>query len=590
MEKLIIIISSVLLLAFLCWKEYHRKNKAHLSLRIAASLLAVMALYFIAVPLSFQRNPDPAKENTAVLLTEGFNKDSLAKLNNIPLFTTEQSIAAKNKNVSFIPDLAYFAGTEADINTVHILGNGLDTHELQALSGHRLVFHPSTVSGLAAVHWNHTIRSGDHLSIQGTYNNTSRPVKLLLKGLSTTLDSVNIPAEHSQTFELSTSPKLLGKAIYSLIALSGMDTLANEKLPVTIEAKQALRILILASSPDFENKFLKSWLYAEKYSLAIRTSISKDKYSTEFLNTGKISLNRITPALLQNFDILSADLTELSRLSAAENSAIQNQLSSGMGLLIRADVAGGTGFYKRAFNIRQNKNIDQKTASLHWDKRKAAKTSSPSAANLEIIPANGEQVLVKDSKNHALVSSKLFGAGRMIVTTVTDTYTWMLSNNTTDYSSYWSYILEKAARKTELKESWAHDGFPSVNEQISLRLETNTDSLPSAAAQNTALHFSQNPAMFFRWTAEHWPSESGWQSIRSGNKESSWYVFDKKDWQSVRAVQKVKNTERFISGSKKIAQQTGNFIRIYTYTIPAIYFYVLFLVACGYLWVEGKME
>ncbi len=590
MEKWIVLISSILVLAFICWKEVQRKNSAHLKLRLAASVLAVLSFYFIAQPISFQRNLDPSKENTAVLLTEGFDKDSLSSLKNIPQYSADRSITANNKGVTFIPDLEHFSRSQADINKIHIIGSGLEQHDLDALKDKKLMSHPNQVSGFQSVHWNSTVRSGEKLTVQGRFNSESKKgVKILLKGLSTTLDSINLSG--SQTFELSTTPKLLNTAIYSLIAVSGKDTLANEKIPVIIEAKTPIRVLMLSSSPDFEYKFLKSWLSSEQYTLLIRTAISKDKFSTEFLNTERLNLNRISPSLLKNIDVVIGDMAELSRLGGAENAAIQNELSNGMGLIIRADEEGGTGFYKRAFNIRQTRGIDQKTLSLNWDGRTAKKTATPSTWGLEIIQRSGEQALVKDDKNHRLVSSKLYGSGRIIASTVSDSYTWMLSNNSADYSSYWSHILGKAARKTEATESWSIlNKFPVVNSRVELRLESPATSLPSANIGNVPLRFAQDRSQSYRWTAQYWPTEAGWQSIKSGNKESFWYVFDEKEWQSARMAQWIANTKKFISSNKGAETKTPSAVRTYTYTLPAIYFFMLLLTACGYLWIERKLS
>ncbi len=590
MELAVIIILSVLFLAFLFWKEYHRKNRANLAFRLVASALAVVALCFIARPISFPGQLDPGKENTAVLLTPGFNKDSLASLKNIPVYSTNPAIVSRRKNVGFVPDLHYFAGAHAGTNKIHILGEGLETEELKALQSHQLVFHPAEVSGLSAVHWNHTIRSGDQLSIQGTFRNPSdKPAKLVLKGLNTTLDSTTIKAGKPQTFELSTRPKLLGEALYSIIAVSGTDTLASEKIPVWIESRVPLKILALASSPGFETKFLKNWLYAEDFAVASRTIISRDKYSTEFLNTEKVNLNRITTALLEKFDLLIGDMAALSAMSAAENNAVLDQLSKGMGLLIRTDETAGAGFYKHAFSLRQTRNVNQKNTILQWDNMKTIKASSPTAQGLEIIPARGEQSLVKDSKNHTLAALRLYGSGRMVISTVNDTYTWVLGNNSAAYSSYWSHILTRVARKTGSNESWSHNGFPSINDQVKLTLETDPGSLPSAVIENSTLHFSQDPAMFFRWSAVYWPSETGWQSVSRGKQQQALYIFDKDDWKSVKAANKTKGTQLFISSRNINIKPGETAFRTYNYEVPAVYFFILFLICCGYLWIEGKM-
>jgi hypothetical protein len=525
-----------------------------------------------------------------VLLTAGYEKSSLRELKNIPLFSTDRSITEKNKKVTFIPDLEYFSRSQADINVIHILGHGLDEHELNALKSCELIFHPAPVSGFQSVNWDNRMISGDKLTVQGNFSiGSKKTVKILLRGLSTTLDSVELRG--TQTFELSTHPKLIDKAVYYLLALSGKDTLAHEKIPVIIDEKAPLRILMLSSSPGFEVKFLKNWLFTEKYVLSVRTNISKDKFSTEFLNTERSNLTRVSPALLENIDIIIGDVAELSRLGAAENAAIQSQVSKGLGLVILADSAGGAGFYRRAFTVRQNRAIGQKSLILNWAGQTAQKTSLPAGGSMDIVNRPGEQALVRDNANHVLVSSRLYGAGRMVVSTLSDTYTWMLTNNSFDYSSYWSHILEHAARKAEVSESWAVlEQYPVINSPAHIRIEGSATNIPSASVGNTPLNFAQDVAHSYRWSAPYWPSESGWHTIRSGNKESSWYVYDKNDWVSVRAVEKAENTARFINERKNLVRKAEGVAGTYLYRVPAIWFYILFLLSMGYLWWEGKVR
>lgn len=593
MEKLITPILLALVLCFMCWKEVRRKNKARLVLRLSASIFAVIALYFIAVPPYIQLKMDAGKENTAVLLTEGFEKDSLASLKNIPLFSTERTITEKDRNVQFIPDLEHFTLTHPGFSKFHILGNGLDQHEMEIFKPGQLVFHPSNPAGFRAVHWNGTIRSGDRLVVQGNFSNIyTKPVKLILNGLSTTLDSFNIPSNKTSTFELSSIPKLLDKAVYSIIALSGRDTISNEKIPVIIEERKPIRILIISSTPGFESKFLKNWLYAENYALAIRTSISKDKFRTEFLNTEKVSLNRISAGLLEKFDVLIGDMAELSRMSAGENAAVQSALSKGMGLLIQADgEITGTGFYRRLFNMRAAQGANPKNLVLYWPGDTVEKSSSPDSRPLHIMSDARSQALLTNARGQILVSSKQYGAGRIILSTLADTYTWMLGNNPGNYSSYWSFILGKAAKKTELKENWSIiNGFPTINEETIVGLETNSDTIPSALSGSAPLRFTQDPAQSFLWTAGHWPAKVGWQSIsKTESMPQSWYVFDQNDWKSVRATQKITNTRKFISAADKNKKTSGQSQKLYTYTPPAIYFFALFILCCSYLWLEPKL-
>lgn len=594
MEQWIVAVICFALLVFVCRKEYRRANRAHLVLRLITTFLAVTALYFIAAPLSFKRYTKPENNHTALLITPGFHSDSLSDLGNIPAFSTEKSITDSDKNIRYVSSLESFAASHPQYNTLHILGSGFDPYQLKYLAGRHLILHPGVISGLTSASWNNHIRSGDQLTIQGTYNNTSsRAAQLTLKGLGTTLDSVSIPAGKSQTFTLNTIPKLLGQTVYNLAILSGTDTLAIEKIPVVIDNRSPLRVLILSSSPGFETKFLKNWLFAENYAIAIRTNISKDKFSTEYLNTKKIPLNRITPALLKNVDLLVSDITQLAALPANDNLVIRNQIAQGMGLVIRTDsVPTGNDFFSKTFTIRQTRTLPDQLKTLNWAGHTATKSTGPSVSSLEIVPATDQQPLVSDKQNHILASSKISGAGRIVINTLNDTYTWVLANNLPDYASYWSYLLGKAARKsTPTLTISPINQFPTVNEQTDLELENHPDSLPEVKADNVSLKFAQNPTAQYLRTARYWPAVTGWQDIySSGQKVAAWYIFDKTDWINAKASKKLDETRSFINEQQTSVRTAEQAVSAYTYTVPTFYFFILLVLCCTYLWLEPKLS
>lgn len=596
MENSFIIISTLVLLGFLLLKEIQRKNKANLILRIAATCLAAIALIFIAIPITYQKKADAKDENTAVLLTEGFQKDSLDKFKNIPVFTTNPAVARGNKSVELIPDLAGFMAMNQQLSKFHILGYGLEDQELELIQDKNLVFHHSPLpSGIQSVYWNKTIKSGEQLVLSGNYQNSSnKPVKLILNGLGTNLDSVNIPAGKSENFQLKTIPKHLDKAVYAMIGITENDSILNEKIPVFVESQASLKLLILSSSPGFENKFLKNWLFENQYSIAVRSAISKNKFSTEFLNSTRINLDRITPSVLENFDVLISDPNELSALSRAENQVVQNQLINGMGLIMIADsIPKAEGFYNRLFETKALVRADEKTIRLNWDDYNTKKMTLGSSGSFRILPKDGNQALVKDDKANIMVSSKLSGRGRILLSSITDTYTWVLGNDLKSYSSYWSELIGNVARMKELNSVWAlKDPLPVLNQETSIILETDSDSIPVARSEGDLLKFEQNPVLGFQWIAPYWPKKTGWHLLE---KESSptpvqgwFYVFNKNEWASINSVEKIKNNRKLAEDSISESKEQNILERYYQETVPPIYFFILFLLSCTYLWLEAK--
>jgi hypothetical protein len=585
MDQIYIFIALALLLCFILFKEIKRANKSNLNLRILASLLAVTALFFIASPIKFNRQTTKDQKNSVILLTEAYQKDSLAAWKGLSIFSTDKKIIEKNKNAIFIADLHHFLRSKPNIQSFHIFGYGLESHELEILKGKKLIFHPSTLAdGIRSINWSKTIRSGEELLIQGNYVNTQkREIKLVLKGLGTNLDSVIIEDEKSD-FELKHIPKHLDKALYSLITLANGDTISIEDLPVFVKKPEPLRILILASSPDFEYKFLKKWLSEQEYNLATRITISTNKFNTEFINSRKTSLSRINPTLLNNFDVLIGDIQELSRLSSSENQAIQNQVNKGMGLIIKADaIELGKNFYGKAFRLLESKKAIPNTMNLMWNGKNTTKNILKGSTFLSIMPQAGTQSLVKNEAGDILINSKLFGKGRIILSLINDSYTWALGNQMKDYSSFWTYILQKVGKEKEMAKSYTFPKIPLVNTEIVIQsdssgLEINKDTVA----------LLQDPTIQFEYRGSWWPRNIGWQSI---DNDTEWlYIFGESAWMGVRASEKLSNTQKSLkeeirnSEEEKIAHQS------YEDRINPFWFYILFLFCCLYLWLEVKLS
>ena len=72
----------LLMLCFLLWKEITRINKGRITIRVIATLLAVVSLYLMAIPVMYAVTGKTIFSNEAILLTEGADSDSLSKFIN----------------------------------------------------------------------------------------------------------------------------------------------------------------------------------------------------------------------------------------------------------------------------------------------------------------------------------------------------------------------------------------------------------------------------------------------------------------------------------------------------------------------------
>jgi hypothetical protein len=230
---------------------------------------------------------------------------------------------------------------------------------------------------------------------------------------------------------------------------------------------------------------------------------------------------------------------------------------------------------------------------MNWDDFKAKKINSGSSALFRILPKEGNMPLVRDDQANILVSSQLFGKGRILLSGINDTYTWILSNDFKSYSAYWSKLIGDNAKSKETNTILAlKNPLPILNQETTIIIETNSDSIPLTSSEGELLKFSQDPILGFQWTAPFWPKKIGWNLLESGippNSIQSWfYVFNKNEWATVNDIEKIKNNRKMSVESLTESIEQNSLDRYYPEVIPPIFFYLLFLLSCTYLWLEAK--
>ncbi|MVN20959.1 hypothetical protein GO621_05340 [Mucilaginibacter sp. HMF7410] len=596
--NILVLAASFLLLVYLFWKEISRTNRLRLSWRLLASFLTVLSLVFLAVPLSFKGKKSNVSSKEILLLTDGFSKDSLNKYRNSSsqqpfIYTADAGVfqTLKSPAVHFIADLDLWRNTIPANTAIHILGDGLEEDELQNLNQTPIRFYaPELPSGIQKVNWTHRLNAGELFKVQGNFlNQTDAKVKLVLKGLNTSLDSIEIGAKRSIDFNFSTIPKQSGQAVFRLIALSGKDTIEDEPIPFSVGPSRTLKVLMLNASPDFESRFLKNWLAQNAYAVASRSIISKNKTTSDFANLNKLLLDRITPSLLENFDVLICDATAFGSLSKPEAAAILAQTSrKGLGLIFRADSSANASFIREKFPVEESNN-PQKQLRLKLNDNSGMRLTIQTDHPAFIRNQPNSQALIQDETAHIVVNSKLYGAGKLILSTLNNTFTWQLSGKPAAYSAFWSMLLSKAARKISRKENVFTTFFAGKNSMVPVMLETSAKTA-NVKVDGTTMAFNQNPSIPFLQEATFWPKKAGWISIiENGNNAGSIYINENRDWNPIKSIKKInltkKYTKQFAANElKKQDQQKNEAI-----FVSPIWFYLLFLLSCTFLWFETKL-
>ena len=483
------------LLVFLLWMEGGRTDRSRLTGRVAASVLAVAALAGMVLPLTYRRSVDMAAPHLAAP-----------------------------------------------------------------------VFHPdSAAGGVVAVNWQRRLFAGERLRVQGHWQEAvgtragdrggrarqwrpGGPVKLLLMGLGTVLDS----ADANGDFSLGTTPAQTGRAVYRLVALSGADTLEQEEIPVEVGHGQSLKILILAAAPDFENTFLVNWLAKNGQQVAIRTAVSRNNYQSSYVNMEPRPLDRLTSKLLDGFDMVIADSSALPGAGDVGWPMLRRQVEEkGLGLIIRTDSA-----YLRK--------------------------------------KQGMRTFATDSLSRTIVGGSLYGVGKVVYTTLNTTYVRVMAGQSASYAAYWSSLLRRAGREVAVGDEWRlAPATPWVGEETEVHLQTAKGGQPQGLAGEpqglaggnsggpVSIYLAQDEVLPFGWRGRYWPEGAGWQALRTPAGDTAWaYVWPRGAWAVL-----YRERESLDHRGGGIIVGAGGAVA----EIPKYWFYCVFLLSVIFLWVERKI-
>ncbi|MCW3466929.1 hypothetical protein [Chitinophaga nivalis] len=409
-------------------------------------------------------------------------------------------------------------------------------------------------SGIVSCNWPLQRHKGQLWQVQGRYENTAKKeVWLRLSGFDTALDSLLIPAGATTVFNLKTIPLHLGPAVYRITALAGKDTLEQQPLPVEVKDITPMAILILAAAPDFENRFLADWLTQQGYTVAMRTLVSKNKYAVRFSNTPPLSLEQLSPAVLDKFDVVITDPASLTK-------TIQSQLEqAGIGLIRKAD---STGTHPQPLALQLQQTI---LPPLQTDPVAAVHNSG------EGLP------LVTDSVGRVYVSVAVAGQSRRIQTGLLNTSNWLLEGKESVYQQYWAVLLEAAARRKHREEIVRLEpAVPRVNEPVTITLDTKGDGVVYAGKAVIAM--AQDPWLPSLQTGTWWPLQAGWQLLATPQGTHRVYIYRPGEWQQLSVA--APRHEKITTPAREITT---------TVRLSPWWLIIPLLGALGFLWLEKKM-
>ena len=574
----------------LAWRRPRQRQRGA---RMLAGAVAAGALWLTAFP---PLRHLPAARAEAILLTDGYPPDSLQRLlRRLGAGTPVWYYGNAPAPVLARPlvNLLTLAEQRPALRRLHILGYGVAAAELPELGGMPLQLHAGPAfTGFRTALWNQQPALGEVLRVEGTVAlaQGSTPAWVCLHAAGSGRDSVRLPAGGG-TFRLHYQPKTAGLAVYELILRQGGQQLATEPIPVEILTPPLPAVLLLTATPSFEFKFLKNYLAEAHYPVALRTGISRGLVQTDFVNQPALALDRLTPALLAHYAVLIVDAPTLASLSQTENQALQTAINAGrLGLLVTAEAEAlpRTAPARADFTVLPRAAAQATPQPLTWP---AAPAEARAAMPAQLRPQPALHSLVTGPNQALVAASRRVGLGFVVVSVVPTTFQWALQGHASVYASFWNQLLTAAVPPAPATAKWrVGTQWPRPHQPLTLHLTAGfPDQSPTvralAGGPATRLALRQDTRLPEWSTAQFWPGAAGWHQVSGpGRTAHNFYVYPAPAW-SGPELQARQQATTLLTAEKAVASTPV----LVTQPWPMEWFFGLFLLAAGYLWLEEKL-
>jgi hypothetical protein len=584
----------ILLGVWLVVAAWRRPDPRRRLLRVLASLALPLGLWFSAYPPT---RAVPTTQSAAILLTEGYQPDSLRQL--------RQQLGAGTPVWSYgvpaptgtrpLGSLLTLAEQRPALRQLHVLGHGLPAADLGALENVPLPRHTAPAfEGFQQAHWSPQLRLGQALVVEGTVAVSSAPAWVSLRAAGAGRDSVRLTKGGG--FRLRYLPKAAGRQLPELVLRQDGRVVATEPVPVEVTTTALPPVLLLAAVPSFEFKFLKNNLAAQGRAVALRSTVSKGLVQTEFLNQPAQPLDHLTPSLLSRYAVVVADAATLAALPPSESQALRAATQAGrLGLVMLADVAPlpAAAPARADFSVvaQPTTGPSANPQLLTWP---GAPTGLRATLPAHLRPAATLKPLVSGPNAALVAASRRYGLGTVVVSVVPATFRWALQGQEVAYNAFWSQLLVAAtpppapAATWQLATRWPRPQYP-----LSLRLN---GSLPPAAELPTVRPLASGAAVQLalaqdlrlpEWsTAQYWPRAAGWHQVQGpGRTTYNFFVYDSAAWRGPELAERQQALTKRTAASKTGSGTAGTVQESW----PTGWFFGLFLLAAGFLWLEEKL-
>ncbi|MBI3219807.1 MAG: hypothetical protein HYZ44_09865 [Bacteroidetes bacterium] len=567
-----ICLGAIASLGGLLWLEWKRPAK-FLYARLFATTLLVFALACVLL------QPHTRKEITTdglVVLTANYDEaqaDSLRKSDHALRFVqTPDAKPSANAATRTLHQLQH------EKNIRWVLGDGLPEYYIEDHNPSYRYLKSKTPLGIIAWNQPEIFRVNRKETISGKIN-IKKSTQLILSGPGGSEDSVTVSGNGVHSFYFSITPKQEGRFVYS-IRVKDENTTEDYPVPVEVKAVEPLSILIVQRFPSAEMHYLKNFLMSQGHRVAIRSQLSKNNFSYEYNGINTLKTERLTGSLLESFDVVITFGETLLELASTEINALTAAVENGLGLIKLIDSSEKKSRSSLALAIQENA---KDTVRLKLNNS----TEVISVAPLIVK----EPVETITSANGRVLSGFVEkGFGKSGFQFLQETYQLVLKGKQDHYAELWSPLLERVARlKNQSHKISIQNSFPIYpNEPIDVDVISAENQLPRLTFNQVVIPLREDVVVDDYRHGKVWADTTGWHSlaIEGDSMSKNFYVAPIDSWASLRAMHLRETNERISSNS---SASTGYNTTSEEKSISPILFFLLFLVAAGFLWLAPKL-
>jgi hypothetical protein len=317
------------------------------------------------------------------------------------------------------------------------------------------------------------------------------------------------------------------------------------------------------------------------HGLVVRSQLSKNNYRYEYANHAQVRIDRLSPDLLNAFDLLITDNETLESSNSMDKKMLEGAVKNGLGVV-------------QLFNSINNKKTNEflSIPITDFPKDTVQIQLGNAAYTLSALPVaiNQDNTSILQTKGRVLSGFVDRGAGKIGFQFLQETYRLILQGKQLEYALIWSPLIERSARfKNQSSKIQLENAFPIYpDEPITLNVIASKADV-RLKADGISLPLREDVVVDNFFHGKTWAEKHGWHQfmLEDDSITKNYYVSDEHEWQSLRTAQQQK-ANQLVSHSDAVRLPRDQSSKEEK-PISLLLFFITFLLSAGFLWLVPKL-